>query len=339
MKQQELEKRVEEIFEQQGFRVEIDGNTMKATKDGDRKKIQVFSSSEFSAEEVEDEVKENALVFVDKGLEELAQDMDVSVIREEREEEEYDLPSYEIIGDVAVINELTVDEEEAVSGILEHHPHVETILLKDEPLSGEYRVGEYEKLHGDETETVHKEFGCRYRVDPTVAYFSERLATERKRVADLVGPEEKVLVMGAGVGPYPVLIARESGAEVVAVEKNPEAFDYLEENIELNGVEGRVKAVEGDAREVEPGGEFDRIVIAVPEFSQGFLPRALEAVRDDGTIHYYGFLEDGNWEDMEQEVSEALSGREMVYEVENREVCGHRGPSVDRVCIDLKVAK
>ncbi|MFB6190464.1 MAG: class I SAM-dependent methyltransferase family protein [Candidatus Nanohaloarchaea archaeon] len=334
MEQHELENRVEDIFERQGFRVNRDGNAMEAERGEERKQIQAFSSENFTPDEVMERASENALVFVDENLEGIAEKRDVSVIREEREEEEYDLPSYELIGDIAVINELTVPEQEAVQGILEHHPHVETILLKDEPLSGEYRVGGYEKLHGDETETTHKEFGCRYRVDPTVAYFSERLATERKRIADLVEPGEKVLVIGAGVGPYPILIASESEPEqVVAVEKNPVAFDYLEENIELNAVENRVKAVEGDARKVELPGDFDRVVIAVPEFSQEFLPRAFEAVTEGGTIHYYSFLEDEEWEGLEQEVGEAVGSHS--FETANRVVCGQRGPSVDRVCLDV----
>ncbi|MFB6147886.1 MAG: hypothetical protein ABEJ66_03300, partial [Candidatus Nanohaloarchaea archaeon] len=88
-----------------------------------------------------------------EGMEQLSEEMDVSILREDRDGEEYELPSYELIGDIAVINELTVPEEEAINGILEHHPRVKTILLKEEPLQGEFRVGDYKKLYGDETET------------------------------------------------------------------------------------------------------------------------------------------------------------------------------------------
>lgn len=334
MEQPELENRVKEIFEQQGFEVEKTDNEMEASKNGNRKELQVFASSEFSADEVKEDAEDTALVFVDEKLEKLAQEMDVSVISEERDEEEYELPSYELIGDIAVINELTVEEGEAVEGILEHHPHVETILLKEEPLSGEYRVGEYEKLYGDRTETVHQEFGCRYRVDPTVTYFSERLATERKRVADQVEKNDRVLVIGAGVGPYPVLIARKSEAEeVVAVEKNPEAFEYLEENIVLNGVEDTVDAIEGDARELEIDGSFDRSVIAVPEFSEEFLETAVSYTAVGGIIHYYTFLED---EEQEEEL-ERVGNHVSDFKVRGKTVCGQRGPSVNRVCFDIEM--
>lgn len=337
MEQQQLEKRVKQIFEDQGFEVGQHGNQLTASKDGVEKHIQVFSSDSYSPEEAEGRVEAGTLVFVDEGLKELSGELrnEVSVIREERGETDYDLPSYEIIGEIAVINELSGPEKnEVVEGILEHHPHVKTILLKEEPLSGEFRVGGYEKLYGEETETVHKEFGCRYRVDLTKAYFSERLATERKRVVDQIEDGERILVIGGGVGPYPILAAKNANPEkVVAVEKNPDAFKYLEQNIELNNVENIVEAVEGDARDVVPDlGKFDRVIIAIPEFADEFLELAFEHLEEGGIIHYYRFLEDENWDELIEEIDETRE----EYEILDKVVCGQRGPSVDRVCVDIR---
>ncbi len=336
MEQEKLERRVREIFEQQGFEVEQDGNEIVATKGDDRKKIQVFSSDDYTGEELVDRVDAD-LVFVDEDLPEITDELEseVSIIRDERDKEDYDLPSYELIGDIAVINDLAGrDQEEAVEGILEHHPYVETVLLKDEPLSGEFRVGGYEKLYGEEIETIHKEYGCRYRVDPTKAYFSERLATERKRVVDQIEEDERVLVIGAGVGPYPVLAARKADPEkVVAVEKNPDAYRYLKENIELNNVEDIVKAVKGDAlEEVSENEKFDRVIIAIPEFADEFLELAFDNARKESVIHYYRFLEDEQWEEIIEEIEETGES----YEVLDKVVCGQRGPGVDRVCIDIE---
>ncbi|MFB6191599.1 MAG: class I SAM-dependent methyltransferase family protein [Candidatus Nanohaloarchaea archaeon] len=341
MEQEKLERRVEDIFQSQDFELEKSGNRLVAEKDDVRKEMQVFSSEEYSAEEVADQTEPGHIVFVDKGLEEVHGEIEneVSIVGKIEDREEHDLPSYELIGDIAVINELTVGEDEAVQGIREHHPHVETILLKEEPLKGEFRVGGYEKLYGEETETVHKEFGCRYRVDPTKAYFSERLATERKRVADQVETGEKVLVIGAGVGPYPILIARESEPEkVVAVEKNPEAVKYLRGNIELNKVSDIVEAVEGDAQEVEFEEKFDRIIIPAPEFADRFLETATQNSVDGAVIHYYSFREGEDWSTAIDEI-EAVLPLGTGFEVLEKVVCGQRGPDVDRVCIDLQVTK
>lgn len=332
MKQQQLENRVQEIFEQQGFEVEETGGRIIATQGDMEKKIQVFSSAEHEVENVRELIEQDCLVFVDEGLEELGDTENVSVIRKE-DRKEYDLPSYELIGDIAVLNELPekYEQEEVVEGILEHHPRVKTILLKTEPLSGEFRLGEYEKLYGSETETTHKEFGCRYRVDPTKAYFSERLATERKRVVDQIEEGERVLVIGAGVGPYAILAARKARPEkVVAIEKNPEAAEYLRENIELNNVEDIVEAIEAGALEVmEDLGKFDRIIIATPEFPEKFLRSALEHTLKGGIIHYYGFT--GDLSKLEEAPEDVNSNAEALRK--NR--CGEIGPSSERICIDL----
>ncbi|MFB6213645.1 MAG: class I SAM-dependent methyltransferase family protein [Candidatus Nanohaloarchaea archaeon] len=341
MEQQKLESRVQDIFQSQGFELEKTGTRFVAEKDEVSKQMQVFSSEEYSREEVPEQAEPGHIVFIDEGLEEVHSEIEneVSIVGEIEDREEYDLPSYELIGDIAVINELTVPEDETVQGIREHHPHVETILLKEEPLEGEFRVGGYSKLYGEKTETTHTEFGCCYRVDPTKAYFSERLATERKRVADRVEPGEKVLVIGAGVGPYPILIARVSEpGNVVAVEKNPEAVKFLRENIELNSVSNVVEVVEGDAREVEFGDKFDRVVIAAPEFADRFLETAAQNLENGGLINYYSFREGENWSAVIDEIRAALPG-DAGFEVLEKVVCGQRGPDVDRVCIDLQVTK
>ncbi|MFB6115626.1 MAG: hypothetical protein ABEK04_05090, partial [Candidatus Nanohalobium sp.] len=150
MEQQKLEEKVRETFEEQGFKVEEEDNRFKALREGEEKILEVYSSEKYSESEVLEKEHEG-IVFVDEGLSSLKEEMEVSIIYNEEKETEYELPSYEIIGDIAVISELTVDEDEAVEGILDHHPHVETILLKKGGLKGEFRVGDYEKLYGEET--------------------------------------------------------------------------------------------------------------------------------------------------------------------------------------------
>ncbi len=338
MKQEELENRVREIFDHQGFKVEKTGNLLHACKEDTEKIMQVFSSHSYSEAEMMKDVEPGSIVFVDEGFREIVNELEneVSVIQE-NERTDHNLPSYEIIGDLVVINELEVEEEEAVEGILDHHPHVKTILVKDDPLEGEYRVGGYRKIYGDETETVHTEFGCRYRLDPTEVYFSERFGTERKRVIDKIEEGEKVLIIGAGVGPFAILAARHAEPEkVVAVEKNPTAHEYLRENIELNNVGEIVDAVEADARELELEEKFDRVIVPIPEFPEDFLESAFNHLDDNGVIHHYGFIEDGNWNEIEKEIETVAEDLGIDYEITDRTVCGDRGPAVKRVCIEIK---
>ncbi|MFB6159217.1 MAG: class I SAM-dependent methyltransferase family protein [Candidatus Nanohalobium sp.] len=332
MKQEKLEEKVTELFERQGFNVEKNDNSLEAEKDGQELELKVFSSEEYSAKEVQDSVSEGEKVFVDEQLEDIDDKIDnqVSIIREEREEKDYDLPSYELIGEIAVINELTVDKDEAVEGILEHHPSVKTILLKEEPLQGEFRVGEYRKLYGEETETIHTEYGCRFKVDPTKVYYSERFSTERKRVVDQIEDGEKVLVMFAGVGPFAIMAAKLANPEkVVAVEKNPVAADYLKENIELNDVGDVVEGYEGDVREVVPelDEEFDRIIMPLPEKAEEFMELAELKIKDSGVIYLYSFSES------KSQLKEEWHSDFKVLSVSKS---GVRSPSENRYCIEMK---
>src|SRR5438132_907051 len=77
--------------------------------------------------------------------------------------------------------------------------------------------------------------GLRYHVDLAQAYFSPRLASERKRIADLVRPGEVVADPFAGVGPYSILIAKRRRPEsVYAADANPTAVKLLRENVAAN---------------------------------------------------------------------------------------------------------
>lgn len=341
MNQKEIEEKVRELFERQGFTVEKDGNSFSA-ENGQELRLKAFSSNNFEAEEVFEQVEKGDKVFVDEELEGVKEELenDVSVLKEETEEPEFDTPSYEVIGHIAVINDLAgVNENEAVDGIRNHHPGLKTILLKEEGLTGEFRVGDYRKLYGEDTETVHKEHGCRYKVDPTKAYFSERFATERERVISQIEDGKKVLVMFAGVGPFAIMAARNAKPEkVVAVEKNPEAAEYLEENIELNKVEEKVEGFQGDVAEIVPElGKFDRIIMPLPESASDFLNIAFEHTEYNGVIHYYRFLEDENWQPLLDEVEKAAGETGREYEIIGKTICGQRAPNIDRVCFDIEV--
>lgn len=321
MEQEKLEERVRHIFERQGFNVEIKGNKFKARREETEVSGTLFSSQRFEKEELLEAAE--GKVFVDEGLSSVADTVDDVSVLDYQEGGDIDMPSFEVIGDIAVINQLQMPEDEAVDAILSHHD-VKTILLKTEPLQGEFRVGEYKTLHGNETETIHRENGCRFKVDVTEAYFSERLATERQRVVEKIEENEDVLVIGAGVGPYPVEIARNAEpARVVAVEKNPKAVKMMRENIEMNGVGGMVEIVEGDAMDSDVGCCFDTVVSAVPDTEQSLLPVCIEAVAGDGSILFYRFAESP--EDLDF----------LGISLERYVKCGDRGPSSRRYRFDL----
>lgn len=341
MNQEELENRVKKLFEEQGFKLRKAENRFKAEKEGLELFLSVYSSEKFSVDEVVEDVEEQENVFVDAEIENIREriENEVSVIRKHEDEKNYPTPSYEVIGTVAIINDLgDFERDEAVRGILKHQPNVETILLKEEGLKGEFRVGEYEKLYGEKTDTAHKEFGCQFKVDPTKVYYSERFSTERKKVIDQIEEDEKVLVMFAGVGPFAIMAAKHANPKkVVAIEKNPAGADYLKQNIELNKVKGTVEGIEGDVAEVVPElGKFDRIIMPLPEAANEYLDLAFEHLEKNGVIHYYRFLKDENWSELESEIENAAEKTNSNYEIVNRRNAGERAAYIERICVEIR---
>src|SRR5262249_55187053 len=149
------------------------------------------------------------------------------------------------------------------------HKNLRTVLKKLGPMEGEYRVRRVKPIAGEErTETIYKENGVLMKLDVSKVYFSVRLSSERKRIAELVMPNERVRVLFAGVGPFALAIAkRRPEAEVVAVEINPEAVRYMRENIALNKIRN-MEALESDARSLDLralGRKFDRVVMPLPK--------------------------------------------------------------------------
>jgi len=199
----------------------------------------------------------------------------------------------DVIGDIAIVRleELTTRERQKVAKqLLASLRNVKVVMEQEGGIEGEFRLRSLRHLAGvRRTLTLHRENGCSFRVDVAKCYFSPRLSTERLRVASLVGGDERVLNMFAGVGPYSVEIAKLSGARVVSCELNGYAAGLHLENDRINKVEDRIEVVNCDAKELPSryGKEFDRILMPHPSGADAFLPTALELARPGATIHYY----------------------------------------------------
>ncbi|HDD69047.1 MAG TPA: class I SAM-dependent methyltransferase family protein [Candidatus Korarchaeota archaeon] len=185
------------------------------------------------------------------------------------------------------------DPKKAAEEIMRRHRHVKSVLLRIGPRNGTYRLRPLILLIGDEdTEVIHKEHGYRLKLDPTKVYFSPREATERRLIAEQVSPGERVLVMFAGVGPFAIAIAKfqPQVKEVVGVEINESAYKYFVENVRMNKVEGKVKPILGDVRDVCPSmfGTFNRVLMPLPKGAYEFLDLGLMSLKGPkGILHFY----------------------------------------------------
>lgn len=343
MEQQKLEEKTRELFQQQGFELEKTGNKIKASKEDFELDIAVFSSEEYSGKDVIEKAEESQNIFVDEALRDVKEKIEneVSVLKDDKDEKDLEIPSYERIGDIVVISELDgISREDAVEGVLEHNPSLDSILLKTENLSGEFRVGGYEKLYGEKTETVHREHGVRIKVDPTKMFFSEREGTERKRIFESVEKGEEILVMFSGAGPLPFTLAKNSDAgKIVGVEKNPEAVRYARDNVSINDAEDQVEIIEGDVRNVCPDlGKFDRVLMPSPTNALEFVEEALGCVKDNGVLVVYSISDK---EDLYLSVIdkvEVVAGKkDLELEVLDERVVADFSPAKRKVAVEFRV--
>lgn len=225
-------------------------------------------------------------------------------------------------------------DREAAELLMESHPGT-TAVVDLRSVDGALRRPDARLLAGDSAETTHREYGLRYRLDPTKVMFSPGNQEERKRYADVTEPGERVLDMFSCVGQFS-LPAVSTGADVVAVDANPDAVRYLKINAELNDLGGELHPVLGDSRRVAGGAAFDRVLMGHLD-APGHLDEAARLVAPGGTIHYHEACPDDVPERPLGRVEEALGNRgRCAAEAELRRVKGV-APGVGHYVVDCRV--
>jgi tRNA (guanine37-N1)-methyltransferase len=247
--------------------------------------------------------------------------------------------AYELIGDIAIIDQHEENAPE-IAKVLLQHKNIKTIFQATSAVCGEYRTRELIFIAGlKKTETIYRENGCRYLLDVARVYFTPRLSTERIRVTDQVKNGEKVVDMFAGIGPFSILIAKKvPKAQVIAIDKNPVAIKYLRENARLNKIKN-IEIREGDAREQVKGiSDADHVIMNLPHSGLEFIDSAFGIIKRGGILHFYAIShEDDLFEGLVREI-EAHAGKSglAVYPIDRRIVRPY-APYQYNVCIDFRV--
>lgn len=246
--------------------------------------------------------------------------------------------SFDIIGDIVIL-EIPEDIEEFKNLIGEaalKFTKRKAVFRKKSEIKGIIRTRELEYLAGEDiSETIHQEFGCKLMLDVKKVYFSPRLATERKRVADNVKDGETIVDMFAGVAPFPVLIARNHDVKIYSIDINPDAYYYAKKNVKLNKVEDNVIPILGDVREVLKNKDIkaDRIIMNLPGTAYEFLDSAINSIKEGGIIHYYEFAED--FKKPIERLEKAAYPRKI--EVLNKRKVRSRSPGKWHMGIDVRI--
>ncbi len=247
--------------------------------------------------------------------------------------------SFDIIGDIVIV-EIPKNLEEKKSKIgkatLEFTKR-KSVYVKKSAIHGTIRIRALELIAGEDNPiTIHKEHGTRLKLNVEEVYFSPRLATERKRVSDSVRKNENILDMFCGIGPFPVVIAKNNDVKITAIDINENAVKYLNENIHLNKLHN-IKAICGDAREVSKNfnEKFDRIIMNLPGLAYDFLDLAMELIADNGIINYYEFS-DSYGQGIER-LQKAAKKENKKVEILNTRKVKSTSPGMWHVAIDAKV--
>lgn len=259
--------------------------------------------------------------------------------------------SLDIVGDIAVIKlpeKLSETRFKIAEALIEELPSVKVVLRQFSPVAGEYRVRSLEWVAGEKrTYTIHKESGCLFKVDLSKAYFSPRLAYERMRVAKLVkcsGRREIIVNMFSGVGCFSLIIAKKADVrKIYSIDINPDAIEYLEENIKLNKVEKVVIPMLGDAKQITSELEdiADRVLMPLPEKALEYLPYAIQSLKaSKGWVHYYDFYhqnKEKSHKNVVGKVSEKLRELNVNFQIDNVRTVRPVGPNWYQIALDIKI--
>ena len=253
--------------------------------------------------------------------------------------------SFDVVGDILIFSdfpkELAKKEKLIGSIILGKYHHIKTILKKIKKYSGKFRTPKLKVIAGEKRkETIHKENKVFIKLDTEKVYFSARMSNERKRIADLIKPNESVLVMFSGSGVYCLVIAKNTKCkDIYGIEINPTAHKYAVENAGKNKLENKIKLFFGDVRKIMPklNKKFDRILMPLPKSGENFLGLALKYTKNNGIVHFYDFLHEGEFEKAHEKIKKSCEKGKKKFRILNTVKCGQYSPGFYRVCVDFEI--
>jgi len=253
--------------------------------------------------------------------------------------------SFDVVGDIAIIEvpkELVKKQKSIAQILINQHKNIKVVLKKSSIHEGTFRTQKLQHIAGEKRkETIYKENQVSIKLDVEKVYFSARLSTERKRIAELVKKNEEVLVMFSGCGIYPVVISKNTSAKnITGIEINPIGHKYALKNIELNKI-NNVTFIQGDVRKkyLSLKQKFDRILMPLPMGAEEYLDIALKLSKPKAVVHFYDFLDERNFpKESVDKVKKACIKYKKKCKIKKSIKCGQYSPMKYRVCIDFIVS-
>lgn len=249
--------------------------------------------------------------------------------------------AFDQVGDLILVKvpkelDNAADRKDLGRSLLDFHPGARA-AFQDLGVKDEFRVRDLMRIAGaGDPLTQVNENGVRLWVDPTKAYYSPRLASERARMTALLTLGEHVIDLFGGVAPFGIQAAR-AGALVDSIDLNPDAIELARRNVVANGVEARVRLHLGDARKVAAAlAPADRVVMNLPHGAKAFLDVAAKCAKPDATVHYHEIIAPERADERGRDVAAELARHGWKGKVRGHRVVRNYSPQEAHIVWDLE---
>jgi tRNA wybutosine-synthesizing protein 2 len=252
---------------------------------------------------------------------------------------------WEQVGDVVTIVILPELEgcKEKIGETFAEVLNCKTVLRDIGGIKGELRKPDVEVIFGSKnTETIHKENGVKFKLDPQKIMFSSGNINERIRMANISAIKETVVDLFAGIGYFSLPLAVHGKVKkIYSCEKNPVSYNYLCENIALNNVTSVVEPLFGDNREIAPKNVADRVIMGYIGNTASFLSTAFNCLKNScGVIHFHDKFSEKNVPKMTMEkIKQEASKIDRVAELLKYKQVKSYAPGISHFVFDIKVSK
>ena len=262
--------------------------------------------------------------------------------------------AYDILGNIAIIKpesfgkKRTKKKKINQANELLKKPGVRTVLEQASNVKGRLRTIKTKHVKGVKNLIAeYKENNCVFKFNVENCYFSPRLSNERKLIAGKIKSSDKVLVMFAGVGVYPIVIYKNSRPEkIIGIEIGRDCCRWFKENLKLNKIpDNRVEAIQGDVKKKikkefsKKYGKFDIVVMPRPNLKETFLEQGLFVSKKGTKIFYYGFSKDDEVNNLIKEINKEVKKLKRKIKIEKIVAAGDIAPFKHRYRIEINVLK
>jgi tRNA (guanine37-N1)-methyltransferase len=253
------------------------------------------------------------------------------------------MADYDILGNIVVIKGEGKSKKQKLEQAkqLLKKPSVKTVLELVGNVKGRLRTIKTKYLLGEKNLIAEVlENGCKFKFNIETCYFTPRLSNERKENARSIKKKDRVLVMFAGVGVFPITIYKFSKPEkIVGIEIGKECCKYFKENLKLNKVPaGKIEVVQGDVKKKISGKEkYDIIIMARPNLKESFLKYGFRVSKKGTRIFYHGFCHENDLKGLLESLKKEAAGLKKKIRIGKVVKIGNIAPFKFRYRIEMKV--